>query len=519
MTNENNISQANTKRIAKNAVALYIRMIITMLVGFYTSRVVLQALGVTDYGIYNVVGGFVSFFSLISSSLQGSVSRFLTYELGTGQWERLRVVFSSSFYVLCGLSLLVVIVAETAGLWYLYNKMVIPEERLEAAFWVFQISIVTFVLNLVSTPYSASIISHEKMNIYAYMSIFDVTCKLLICYAVMVASFDKLIFYAFLLCMVGVLDQIIYLFYCRTKFDECKIRMIFERSLFKQMFGFAGWNFIGSSAVVLRGQGATLVINAFAGPAVNAANGIANTISGVVAAFVGNFTQAFTPQITKSYAAKQYDDLMKLLIYGSKYSYYLMFILALPVMLNADFIFQIWLGIVPEHTVAFSRWILIFLLSDTLARPIITAKNAEGNLRNYQLIVGGVQLIMIPLAIVFLKLGAPIEAVPMTIALTNIFSVFVRIYMLRGAFPSWSSKLFIRDVVLNVTYTSFLSIIIPYIVFCNIPTGWINFFATSGVSLISTIIVVYFVGCTKVERIIIRNKVISAIESLKLKLR
>lgn len=371
-------SQSNNKRIARNAVALYFRMIITMLVGLYTSRVILQALGVEDYGIYNVVGGFVSMFSLISGSLQGSVGRFLTFELGAGNAEKLKIVFSTSFLVMIGLSLVIVLATETLGLWYLYHKMVIPAERLSAAFWCFQFSVVAFVLSLLSTPYSSSIISHEKMSIYAYISIIDVFLKLVICYAVMVSPMDRLVFYAFLLLMVGVLDQGIYWYYCRQNFVECRIRLQFDKTLFQQMFSFAGWNFIGSSAAVLRSQGASLMLNAFGGPVVNAANGIANSICGVVAQFVGNFTQAFNPQITKQYAAGEYDSLMRLLIYGSKYSYYLMFILTLPVFFHARFLIQLWLGVVPDYTVEFTRWILVFLLAESISRPIITAKNATG---------------------------------------------------------------------------------------------------------------------------------------------
>ena len=348
-------TQSTNKRIAKNAAALYFRMIVTMLVGLYTSRVILQTLGVEDYGIYNVVGGFVSMFSLISGSLREAVSRFITYELGTGNKERLRAIFSTSCFVMAGLSVIIVIATETIGLWYLHNKMVLPEERLYAASWCFQLSVASFVLSLLSTAYTASIISHERMGIYAWISILDAVLKLLICYAVMVSPADKLISYAFLLFSVGVIDQIVYWAYCRRNFEECNISFVFDRALFKEMFSFAGWNFIGSSAAVLRTQGAALMLNYFGGPVVNAANGIATQITGVVSKFVSNFTQAFNPQITKQYAAGEYESLMRLLIYGSKYSYYLMFILALPVFFNARFILEIWLGVVPDYTVEFTR--------------------------------------------------------------------------------------------------------------------------------------------------------------------
>ena len=508
-------SKSNNKQIAKNAVALYFRMFVTMLVGLYTSRVILQALGVEDYGIYNVVGGFVSMFSLISSSLQGSVSRFLTFELGTGNTDNLKKVFSTSFYVMIGLSVVIIIATETIGIWYLNNKMVIPTERMGAAFWCFQLSVASFVLSLISTPYSSSIISHEKMNVYAYISIVDVLLKLVICYALVISPIDRLILYAILLFLVQCINQTIYWTYCKRKFEECTLQAIFEKQLFKKMFGFAGWNFIGSSSAVLRNQGANLLLNAWGGPVVNAANGIANTICGVVMGFVGNFTQAFNPQITKRYAAKEYDSLMTLLIYGSKYSYYLMFIIALPIILNAEFILKIWLGIVPEHTVLFSRWIFVFLLVESISRPIITAKNATGQIRNYQIVVGGTLLLMLPLSYLGLKLGMPVEVVPFCNALTAVMSVFARMYMLRGDFPSWSSRVYFFKVVLNAVKVAAISSVLPLICFIKIEQGWVNFVVTTLVCFISCLLTMLYIGCDSSERNTIFLKAKQVVVSLK----
>lgn len=491
---------SNNKQIAKNAAALYIRMAVTMLVGLYTSRIILQALGVEDYGICNVVGGFVSLFALISGSLQSSVSRFLTFELGRGDDIRLKVVFSTSFYVMIGLSLLVVLCTETVGLWYLYHKMVIPATRMSAAVWCYHLSVVSFALSLLSTPYSSSLISHEKMDVYAYMAIFDVIVKLAICYAVMHSPTDRLVFYALLQFMSGLLSQLIYWFYCRMKFEECALMPVFEKTLFKQMFSFAGWNFIGSSAAVLRSQGASLLLNAFGGPVLNAANGIANSVCGIVSAFVGNFTQAFNPQITKRYAAGEYDSLMKLLIYGSKYSFYLMFILALPVMFNARFVLELWLGVVPEHTVGFIRWILVFLLAEAISRPIITAKNATGRIRNYQIVVGSVLLFMLPISYVGLKFGASYSFVPFANALTAIMAIFARMYMLRGDFPAWSSRVYFRKVFLNVIVVSIVASFLPFCSYCYLPYGWRNLIITTVVSMVSSLCVIWFIGCEAEER-------------------
>lgn len=501
----------NNKRIAKNAIALYIRSFVTMLIGLYTSRVILQALGVEDYGIYNVVGGFVSLFSIISSSLSGSVSRFLTFELGRKDIEKLRRVFSTSIFVLMGLSVLVVLATETFGLWYLYNKMVIPSDRMEAAFWVFHISVFTFVLTLINAPYQASVISHERMGVYAYLSIFDAVCKLLICYLVMAAPIDKLVYYALLLCLIGVFDQCFYVWYCKRHFEESHFKMLFDKTLFKEMFSFAGWNFIGSSSAVLRNQGASLLLNAFGGPVVNAANGIATTITGVVSGFVNSFTQAFTPQITKRYAAGEYESLMNLLIFGSRYSYYLLFLISLPIILNAHFIFMIWLGVVPEFTVSFSRWIFIYLLAESISRPIITAKNATGRIRNYQIVVGGILLLMLPISYIFLKLGASVVIVAISNAFTAVLAFFARMYMLRGDFPCWSSKVYFKQVFLNVISVSFVATPIPLLSCYNMQEGWICLLISSILALVCTICSILYVGCNKTERILILSKCKEAI--------
>lgn len=499
-------TQTNNRRIAKNAAALYFRMIVTMLVGLYTSRVILQALGVEDYGIYNVVGGFVSMSSLISGSISNSINRFLTFELGRGDLEKLKRIFSTSIFVLGGLSLLVVIATESVGLWYLNHKMVIPVERMDAAFWVFQISVLTFVIRLVNMPYNASIVSHERMDIYAYLSISDAIIKLLICYAVMISPIDRLVFYAILLFVAGLFNQIINVWFCKKKFEECRFHWVLDRTLFQEMFGFAGWNFIGTSAGILRTQGANLLLNWAGGPVVNAAYGIANTVSGVVSQFVGNFTQAFTPQITKRYAAGEYQSLMQLLIYGSKYSFFLVFILALPVALNTEFILKIWLGVVPEHTVWFCRLMLVFLLSHSISLPIITAKNATGNIRNCQIVVGGVALLMIPIAYIGLKAGLPVEWVSASIAITSIAQVGVRMYMLRGEFPCWSSRVYFNKVVLNVLSVTVIAFILPFICYRTLPEGWLNFILTSIVSVLSCAFTIFYIGCTKSERMLVVSK-------------
>ena len=286
------IEQQNNKRIAKNTLLLYFRMLITMAVGLYTSRVILQNLGVDDFGIYNVVGGVVAMFSILSGSLSAAISRFLTFELGKNDSEKLKRVFSSAVTIQFFLALIVIVVAESVGLWFLNNKMLIPESRLYAANWVFQMSIITFGVNLISVPYNAAIVAHERMSAFAYISIIEALGKLSIAWAIAISCFDRLIFYSILMCVMAMSICFIYGLYCKRHFNECSHRFIFDKLLLKQMFGFAGWNFIGASSAVLRDHGGSVVLNLFFGPSVNAARGIAVQVQHAVSQFQMNFMTA-----------------------------------------------------------------------------------------------------------------------------------------------------------------------------------------------------------------------------------
>ena len=318
----------NNKRIAQNTLLLYFRMLFLMLVSLYTSRVNLNALGIEDFGIYNVVGGLVAMFSIISGSLVSSISRFITFELGTENKEKLKKVFSTAVSIQFFLVIIVVILAETIGLWFLNNKMVIPEERILAANIIYQFSIISFALSLMSIPYTGTIVAHEKMSAFAYISIFDVIGKLAVALTISIAPIDKLIWFAGFIVFNSTIIQSIYIFYCKRHFEECTYHFIFDKSLLKNMFGFAGWNFIGSIAAILRDQGGNIVINMFCGPAVNAARGVAMQVNNAVSGFVSNFQTALNPQITKSYASGNYDYMMQLIFQGARLSYYILLILA-----------------------------------------------------------------------------------------------------------------------------------------------------------------------------------------------
>ena len=499
---------SSNKRIAKNTIFLYFRMLITMAVGLYTSRVVLNTLGVEDYGINNVVGGVVAMFSLISASISGSIGRFITFELGTGNIEKLKKVFSTSVTIQILLAIVIIVVAEIVGIWFLNNKLVIAPDRMVAAHWVFHCSLITFAIGLISLPYNACIVAHEHMNAFAYVSILEVVLKLVIVYMLLISPFDKLETYAVLGVIVAIIIRLIYGWYCKRRFVECSYRPILDKSLFKQMFGFAGWELVGSSAAILRGQGSDVLINIFTKTTVvNAAAGIAATLTGVISGFVGNFTMAFTPQITKLYAAHKFDELVKLIYMGCKFAPYLMLIIALPVFFNARFILELWLGVVPEHTVNFVLITILFMFNELMARPLITAKLANGNIRNYQIIVGGVLLLTLPIAYVALYIGAPVEAVFIAKLLTSIMATYVRLYMLKGDIPGLSVYDFIKNVYFRVISVGIVAAILPTISYMYISDQVIQFVITSIIAVISTIISVYFIGCTKIEQLQIRNQV------------
>lgn len=343
-------SNQNNKRIAKNTIFLYIRMVFLMAISLFTSRVLLNALGVVDFGIQNVVGGFVSMFQLVSGTMATTISRFFTYEMGLGNKQKLNVIFSTSINIQIAFIVLIFILAESFGIWFLNYKMIIPPERLIAANWVFQLCLISFCINIISVPYNAIIIAHERMLTFAYISILDAILKLLIVYAVIISPWDRLIVYSFLLCMVAILIRLIYGIYCKKHFEECTYHYVWDKPLLIKMFGFAGWNYLGTGASILRTQGLNVLMNLFFGTTVNTAKGLVTQVESAVTQFVGNFTMALNPQITKSYAHGDKEYMYTLVCMGAKYSYFLMLVIALPLAFEAHYVLELWLGNVPEFT-------------------------------------------------------------------------------------------------------------------------------------------------------------------------
>ncbi|WP_308773566.1 lipopolysaccharide biosynthesis protein [uncultured Bacteroides sp.] len=505
----------NTKRIAKNTLMLYVRMLFGMLVSLYTSRVVLQALGVEDYGIYNVVGGVVAMFSMISSSLSSSVSRFLTFELGRGNVQRLIKVFSTSLCIHFVLAGVILLLAESIGVWFLNNYMTIPANRLCAANWVFQASLLAFMFGLFSVPYNASIVAHEKMTAFAYIGILDIVLRL--CVILFVAYspflFDRLIVYSLLLVIVGVSMQMIYCSYCQRHFEECHFQLNFDRESWKAMSTFAGWNFIGCTASLLKDQGVNVLLNLFGGPLINAARGIANSVNTLLSSFSANFMTALNPQITKSYAARDYDYMFSLVERGSRFSYYILLIFALPVLFETDFILTLWLKNYPEHTVNFVRLILLITLCDILSNTLINLQLATGKLRNYQLAVGGMLLMNFPLSYLCLKKGFPPESVLIVAIGVAVCCLFLRLFFLRKM-VGLSVRHYLLSVCGNVLIVTIMALIFPTIIALQVSDGLLRFFLICIVSVVSTMFSIYRIGCTSTERNFIRDKMFSVIRKI-----
>lgn len=495
----------NNKRIAKNTLVLYLRMMFLMVISLYTSRVVLQALGVEDFGTYNVVGGFVILFSVLSKSLSSAASRFFNYAMGKGNKSQLDTIFSSTVFIHWFMAFIILIIAEIVGVWFVNNKMVIAPDRLHAANWVFQFSLLTFCFNLITVPYNAAIIAHEKMSAFAYISIIEGIGKLLICYLVMAVHADRLIFYAFLCSLVQIIVKAIYQWYCRKHFEECRVQFVYDKNILKDILSFAGWNMIGSSSAVLRNQGGDILINLFGGPVVNAARAVANQVLHTVHSFVDNFFTALKPQITKSYASGDFDYMMALIYQGCRLSYYMLLVLCLPVLASTDFLLHLWLKNVPDHSVQFVQLTLVFTMIESISTPLITAQQATGKIRNYQLVVGGLQLMNLPVSYILLKAGGVPETILYVAIFFAICCLCARLYMLRNNIRLKVLH-FIKNVLLNLFIVSICAAVIPFALTHSLQDNLSSFFLITIVCVICSAFSILYIGCKKAERQFVYGK-------------
>lgn len=488
---------------------LYGRMLFGMFVSLYTSRVVLEVLGVEDFGIQGAVGGFVGMFSLISTSLSSSVSRFLTFELGRGDKESLKQVFATSLLIHIALALVVLLSIETFGVWFLNNRMDnIPADRLYAANWLLQFSVLSFMVGLISVPYNATLISHEKMDVFAAIGISDIFMRLCIVLSLKMlpGGADKLIVYSFLGMCLSLIQQTFYFYYCGKHFPECRTKPALYKSKLKSMTGFASWNFIGCTAGLLKTYGVDLLLFQFFGPILTAAKSISSSVNGAVNSFAGNFMTALLPQITKSYAADDLKYTFSLVERGSRFSFYVMMFFAVPIMFETEFILTIWLKEYPEHSVNFVRLVLTLSLLEILSITLINLQTATGKIRNYQIVVGSTLLLNFPLSYIALELGCPPEATLVVALFVGVCCLLLRLLFLRKM-TGLSMSGYLKNVCLNVLAVLAITAIPTFVVYKMIPeSGLAQFLAVGFTSVVTSLFAILYVGCTKNERAFIIGK-------------
>ena len=490
----------NNKRIAKNTLLLYFRMLLMMFVTLFTSRVVLDKLGVTDYGIYNVVGGVVAMLGFLNSSMSNAVQRYLSFEIGKNNEAGVNRIFNVSLFAHAGIAVFVFVVMEIVGVWYLNTHMNIPAERMDAANWVLQCSIFTTLFTIVQVPYNAIIISKEQMGIYAYISILEVVLKLLVVYMLAIGNFDKLKLYSVLIMVVTIGIVMIYRFYCTRKYKEAKFKFIKDWNLLKQIVGFASWNMLGELAWVFTGQGVNIILNSFFGPVVNAARGLAEQVNGAVNRFVANFQTAVNPQLIKNYASDQLGEMKTLLFRSTRFSYYLLLALSLPIILKMDFILHLWLKEVPDYTTGFCQLVLVSSLVSTLSNLLAQVARAYGKIRNYQIIVSIFLFLNFPLSYIVLKFGgSPLSTMFVNIGI-NAMLLFVRL-RLTNRMIQMTYGSFIRNVLLPVIIVTAVALVIPLIIYFMLDNSIISFIIVCLVSFVSVGVSIYALGMNANERL------------------
>lgn len=486
-------------------------MLCTMAVGLYTSRVVLNTLGVIDFGVYNVVGGIITIFSFINNSMSTASSRFITFELGTGNKNKLKNVFGQSLSIHLLIAILIIILGETIGLWFIYEKIQIPTDRFSSALIVYHLSIAASCLSIMSVPYNAAIIAHEKMSAFAYITILDVILKLGIVYLLIIFPYDKLIVYAILLLIVQIINQGVYLFYSYRQFEETKTWFSWDSSLFKEMSSFAGWSLFGNFSITLYNQGVNILLNIFFGPIMNTARGISMQVQNIILRFISSFQTSLNPQITKSYAQHDYKEMHKLIFMSSKFSFYLMLFLSLPIFLNTEYILKLWLNVVPNYSTIFVQLLLIIALIETLINPLTISIQATGKIRTYQILVGGTLLSILPLSWIALKFNCPPYTVYIIQIICSIIALFIRLYFIRKN-VGISIKEYLKKVIARISIVFISSLLLTYLIshYFEIHSLYALIFE-SLLIFISLTCIIYILGLNKKERKLIKGVIKSKI--------
>lgn len=502
-------SHSNNIRILKNTVFLYARTFIIMLVALYASRVILDVLGESDYGIYQIVGGVIICFSVISNALVSATQRFFSYEIGRGQDGNIKKTYSMSIIVHFVISLFILILGETVGLWFVNAKLDIPEERMFAMNVVYQISLITFIIQLIRIPANAAIIAYEKMSFYAYISIFEALLKLLIVYLLLVVRVDKLILYGALVLLVTLVINVCYQYYVHAKFEECRFTAAYDLSIIKQLFSYISWTMVGGVATVGSQQGGNILLNMFHGVSMNAAFGVASQVDNAIYGFVSNFQTAFRPQIVKLYASKEYDSLFLLVNRASRLSFYLLLVIALPFLFHADFILGLWLKTPPSMSAPFCQWLMIYMLVDAIQAPLWMFINATGEIKTYELWLSALIILNIPISYYLLRLGYPPVVVLIIRVCINVISAIIRTCYVKYAFgfPSW---IYVKEAFKCITI-ALLSVILCFVVcFCTPETMLWNAISLA-ISILSTGLIIFCIGLKASERSLLLDKIKSII--------
>ena len=491
---------SNTKRIAKNSVMLYFRMFILMVVTLYTSRVVLNALGVEDYGIFNVVGGIIVMLAFVNSAMTSATQRFLAFELGKKNKQRVKTVFNTSVIIHFVIALFIFLLGETVGLWFVQTQLSIPEGRMNAAFWVFQFSILSCMINIISVPYNAAITAYERMSAFAWISLFEAVGRLLTAYLLLVVAGDRLVWYALFVCVVLIAVRIMYGWYCKRNFDEIRFSFVWDKSYFKEMFAFSGWSMIGSLSVVIASQGLNILLNIFFGPVANAAKGIADQVQAAVTLFYQSFLQAVNPQITKSYAGDDMRYMHRLIFTSSRLSFYIVLLLALPIIFETEYILQLWLKIVPDNATIFTQLSMVFCAVMAMAHPLITGNYATGKIKTLLLTVGVIKCMVLPFAWLWLKVGGQQTTVYLSWILITIVAFIVRLFVVKRQlqFSLWK---YFKQCLLPVFEVAAISIVMVWFFCFFVPeVSLLRLICLIPLSIVIVSVSVWLLGITKEEK-------------------
>ena len=504
------MSQIDNRRLARNTIMLYSRTAFGLFISLLTSRVVLQALGIEDYGINSAVAGIVALLEIVTGSLEYSISRFITFEIGHGNTSKLRRIFSTSFNIQLILAIAILLLAESVGVWFLNSQMNIPAGRMEAANWVLQCTFISFFVTLTQIPYSACIIGHEKMSAYAYFSIASSVLRLVVVYLLFISPYDKLVTLATLNLVVSVGIRFAQRYYCSLKFAECKYSFALDKDLLKEMTKFTSWNFLTNGVWILSSQGINILINIFYGVTFNAARGVANALEGIVKKFVNDFMTAMNPQITKSYAAGEHDEMNRLICRGTKFAYYLMYILALPLFFEANFVLNLWLGLVPDYAVFFFRLTIIGTLIVLLGQTGSTAVMATGKIKWYCILTSILTGTVAPLTYLFYKLGAAVEISYIIFIVVYALNVIMKLFIMRNLW-SFPIKMYLKETIKPITLVTALSTLPSFILWLCLSEGIIESSVVILVSILSAIIIIYMFGLSTSEKELITNKTIAVL--------